>query len=320
MKAKHHLFAIFALVILLGASGCRLAESMPVPPTIPSGMPSQRATTLPPTRMVPSLKPGDSKRIVLVDNLKRTYLLHIPPGLTNGRPVALVFIFHGYSDTAQNEQRQTGFNDIADKAGFIVVYPVGSGPTGALSWNALGCCGFAQEENMDEPAFIRRMIVDLGTITTIDPKRIYATGLSNGGFLSYRLACEMSDTFAAVAPVAGALLSPACQPAQPVSVIAFHGLIDEVVPFAGGQLRTGIPFPATEQTIATWVQLDGCSTPTKSEQTAILTHTAYSSCKDGSAVELYALKNVGHAWPDQKKDAVPASQIIWDFFAAHPKP
>ena len=120
--------------------------------------------------------------------------------------------------------------------------------------------------------------------------------------------------------MAGALITEPCQPGQPVSVIHFQGLSDNFVPYTGGGAfgATGRPFPPTLQSIAAWVQMDGCANTPKVEQVAIYTHTAYISCKNGSAVELYAVKGVGLMWPT--KYVLPASQLIWDFFAAHPKP
>jgi polyhydroxybutyrate depolymerase len=255
-----------------------------------------------------------------VNGLERTYLLHIPPGLAAGQPVPLVFVFHGFSENANVIRQASGFNYVADNNRFIVVYPNGSGASGSLSWNASGCCGSALTNNIDESAFVRQIISDLGSIAKIDPKRTYASGFSNGALLSYRLACEMSDTFAAVAPVAGVLLFSPCQPTQPVSIIDFHGLTDNTVPFAGGGTvpSTGGPFPPVEQSILTWVNLDGCLDVPTTDQSGLLTHTAYGSCKNGSAVELYTIQRVGHTWPSQY--VVPVSQMIWDFFAAHPKP
>ena len=143
-----------------------------------------------------------------------------------------------------------------------------------------------------------------------------------GGMLSFWLACEMSDTFAAVAPVAGALLDHPCQPNQPVSILQVNGKSDTLVPYAGGvgDFMTGsITFPPVEEGISTWVQLDGCIGPVKTEQQGTIgTHSTYSSCKNSAAVELYTLDGLGNNWPSQY--VLPMSQMIWDFFKAHPKP
>ena len=297
-----HLSLLIACLLMLSSSAC-------------SGFGLVSNVTVPSA----TLQPGDSQRTLTVTGMERNYLLHIPPGLSTGQPAALVFVFHGYSENASFIQQTSGFNEISDKGGFIVVYPNGSGSNGGQSWNAAGCCGYAIQNNVDDQAFISQIISDVGTLTRIEPKKIYATGFSNGALLSYRLACEMADTFAAVAPVAGVLVSSPCLPAQPVAIIDFHGMSDDVVPYNGGGTLpiSGKPFPPVEQSIGTWSKLDGCAKTPQVEQSAVFSHTTYTGCQKGSAVELYAVKGIGHSWPTQY--VVPASQLIWDFFKAHPK-
>ncbi len=311
MKKLSFAFILFILGAALLA-GCASPNASPT--SVPPAAPAAASTA------APTLQPGDSERTVSVDGLQRTYLLHIPPNLAAGKPVPLVFVFHGLEESGALIRQSSGMNEISDSGGFIVAYPEGTGPSSVLSWNAGGCCGYAQENKVDEAAFVRQILVDVGTLASIDTRRVYASGFSNGALLSYRLACEMSDTFAAVAPVAGVLLSSPCQPTHPVAVIAFHGLNDTSVPYAGGGTipGSGMPFPAVEESIAAWVQLDGCTNSPKVEQTGLLTHTTYAACLQGTAVELYTVKGLGHVWPI--KYIVPASQIIWDFFAAHPRP
>ena len=142
-----------------------------------------------------TLQQNDSLRKLTVNGLERTYLVHIPSGINTGVSVPLVFVFHGFAENAYFIQQASGFNDIADIGHFIVVYPNGSGAADALSWNASGCCESAIAKKIDEAAFIRQIISDLGKLAKIDPKRTYAAGFSNGALLSYRLACEMSDSY-----------------------------------------------------------------------------------------------------------------------------
>lgn len=311
--ARICLYSSIAFMLWSSMAGCgkaRLNTTL-TSTTVPTETGAEAAATY---------QPVEAQRTVLVDGLERAYLLHIPSGLKVSQPASLVFVFHGLAENANLIQQTSGFNEIADKNGFVVVYPNGSGSAGALSWNAGACCGYALDNNINEPAFIRLIISDLATVIKIDPKRIYASGFSNGALLSYRLACEMSDTFAAVAPVSGVLLIISCQPAQPVSIIDFHGMTDNVVPYNGGGVNPGTsqPFPPVEESISTWTQLNGCDKSPKVEQTGVFTSTTYSACKDGSTVELFAVKGVGHSWPSQY--IVPASQMIWDFFASHSKP
>ena len=313
-KLRIQLPAILAVALLLNSTSCsqtdaKLATTIaPIASIAPKASPAQ------------PIQPGDSERTLKVGDLDRSYLLHIPPNLDSSRPAPVVFAFHGYGGGAANIQT-FGFNETADNNGFLVVAANGTGSGNALSWNAGSCCGSAVENNVDETAFVRQILTDLGTIVKVDPKRIYATGFSNGAFLVYRLACEMSDTFAAVAPVSGYLIYGPCQPQQPVSVIHVHGLADSVVPFAGDGNGTpgGSPAPSVDQSIATWVQLDGCGDSAQMEkQKNIITHTVYTDCRSDSAVELYTIESQGHVWPSIY--VLPASNVIWDFFAAHPKP
>ena len=301
---------ISGLAVLAAAAlvlpGCARPSS-PIPTAAPTA-PPVAATAL----------PGDSERSVTVDNVARSYHLHVPSGLIADEPVPLLLVFHGFSGTGDAMAVTTGFNALADAYGFLVVYPNGLGPVGATSWNAGGCCGYAQNNNIDEAAFVRKIISDLQSESTIDPKRIYVTGFSNGAFLAYRLGCDMSDVLAAIAPVAGVLLNNPCQPTQPVSVLHIHGLADLSVPFSGSTTpATGGVFDSVQQSIAAWVQLDGCPSTPDVEKNNLTTHTTYSPCKNGTAVELYTLQGIGHTWPPAA--VLPASQIIWNFFVAHPK-
>jgi polyhydroxybutyrate depolymerase len=311
-KPGSQLYAIIAVALLIILAACSQTDASPATAVTPT---ETSAPTSPPAQ---TLQPGDSERTLKVGDLDRSYLLHIPPGLDSSELLAVVFAFHGYSGDASNIQA-FGFNETADKSGFLVVAPNGTGPSNAFSWNAGDCCGSAVADNVDESAFVRQILNDLGSIVKVDPKRVYATGFSNGAFLAYRLACEMADTFAAIAPVSGYLIYGPCQPQQPVSVIHIHGLADTVVPFAGDDNGTSGTSPSVDQSIATWVQLDGCNDTAQVEQQKnIITHTVYGGCKSNSAVELYTIEKQGHVWPSIY--VLPASDIIWDFFSAHPKP
>jgi polyhydroxybutyrate depolymerase len=267
---------------------------------------------------MPTLAPGGYQRTLMVKGQSRSYLLYVPPHLDNSQPVPVVFGFHGYTGTGPSFRDGTGFNDIAETNGFLVVYPEGEG--GDHSWNAGGCCAGARMADLEDVAFIRQIILGLKTIANIDPKRIYATGHSNGAMFVYRLACEMSDTFAAIAPVAGPLFYSPCKPKEPVSVMHVHGLADPAVPYTGGPYA-GYPsmvFPSVEESISAWAKLDGCSVGAQVEKQGTVTHTIYASCKAGTVVELYAIEGLDHSWP--QPDVWPASETIWEFFAAHPKP
>jgi polyhydroxybutyrate depolymerase len=295
---KIHLLILCAILLSFGAAACR-----------------QKTATFTP---MPTLEPGDHERTLTVKDKPRSYLLHVPPGMDNLHPVPVLLGFHGYGSTAANFRSITGFNAVADANNFLAVYP--QGDSGDNSWNAGGCCTRYPSNAADDIAFIRQTIADLRTIANIDPQRIYATGHSNGAMFVYRLACEMPDTFAAIAPVAGPLYYSPCKPPEPVSVLHIHGLADLSVPFAGGPLGgdSGVNFPSATYSIDAWVKLDSCTGEAQVDEQGAVTHTAYTSCKAGAAVELYAIEGLAHIWP--QPDAWPASETIWEFFAAHPKP
>jgi polyhydroxybutyrate depolymerase len=287
---------------------------------LPSPVPAGRtAQTYPPTFTYPStIVSGDFERSVDVAGGQRTYLLHVPPGLMGRTAVPVVFVFHGFTMNPKLQLALSDFNPLADADRFLAVYPTGTGPAQALSWNADTCCGAAAAADVDEPGFVRAILADLEKNVPLDGRRIYAAGFSNGAFLAYRLACEMSETFAAIAPLVGNITDLPCEPAEPVSVIHFHGISDHSIPFSDSDIGgTWTSRWSVLRGIAFWASFDGCSDSPIVEQDGVAAHTVYSGCRDGTGVELYALKGIGHAWPPPA--VFPATQTVWDFFAAHPK-
>lgn len=266
-------------------------------------------------------QPSDSLITTMVGGLERTYELYIPAGIAAGEEIPLVFVFHGYGGNAQAARLISGFNRLADNNQFIVVYPNGTGESqDALSWNGGNCCFYARDNNIGDVGFVRQAVEEIEAQYSIDAQRIYATGMSNGGIFSYRLACEMADTFAAVAPVAGSFLYESCQPSGPVSVLHIHSLDDDVVPYNGVNLipeLADVNFTPIEEGIAFWADQDECPAAPEVSQDGNVRHIVYAPCADEAAVELYALDGVGHTWPFVE---LQSSRVIWEFFAAHPKP
>lgn len=258
----------------------------------------------------------------------RRYILHVPPGHDPGKAVPLVMVLHGATQSAESAERMSSMSELADKNDFIAVYPSGTGRDADAripTWNAGNCCAYAMENHVDDVGFLRTLIEQLEREDNVDPKRVYVTGISNGAMLSFRLACELSDKVAAIAPVEGAQ-NVECTPAERVSVLVFHGTDDHLVPFNGGST----PFQAGSHrsdnsvagAISFWIKRDGCSsTPKHSESTEVHTDF-YSGCQDGTAVALYAIQGGHHMWPGLRISGnhVPASDIMWQFFASHPKP
>jgi polyhydroxybutyrate depolymerase len=278
---------------------------------------------------------GLSKRNLSSGGRERSYLLYIPVSYDSQSMTSLVLVFHGGGGNAENAMTMTGFNAEADQHGFLVVYPNGSGrlPDSLLTWNGGTCCGYAQENDVDDVQFVIDILDDLEAQFAPDPKRIYATGMSNGAIMAYRLACELSDRIAAIGPVAGTQNIPDCNPTRPVSVIHFHGDADENVLFEGGfgpRSISQVDFASVPSSIEFWVASDRCpAQPIEETIGEVATHTTYSPCLEGSAVELYTVLGGGHAWPGgvagwlggvEPTQDLSATSRMWEFFGSHPKP
>jgi polyhydroxybutyrate depolymerase len=278
---------------------------------------------------------GESTHTLIHDGIERSYIQHVPLSLDGNQPAALVFVFHGGTGNAQSAVRMSGFNAVAEREGFIVVYPNGSGRLAddkLLTWNAGNCCGYAQEQEIDDVGFIRQVVDELEAGMKIDPRRIYAAGLSNGAMLAQRLGCEASDIFAAIAPVAGTLNYAQCDPVKPISVIEFHGTADQHVPYDGGygpKSLVQVDFASVQETIGFWRAFDGCHTISQSEAAADVHLETWTGCTGSTAVELFTIIGGGHAWPggeagwagaDPPTGSINATELIWEFFKAHLKP
>lgn len=270
-------------------------------------------------------------RTLLIDGDSRRYYLHLPLGWRRDRPTPLVLVFHAGGGRARDIAPHTGFSRLADREGFVVVYPQGL----RGRWN--DGRGFATATH-DDVGFVRALLDTLGRELPIDPRRVYATGISNGAMFAYRLACDLSGSFAAVAPVAGALpveLAPGCAHAAPVSLLAFQGTADPLMPYLGGGTGQRRVLSA-ERSGAFWATLDGCTgTPVTSDEPdrvadgTRVRHTVYLGCREGRAVELYTIEGGGHTWPGGPEAGrrvgrvtreVDATELIWQFFAGHGRP
>jgi len=270
----------------------------------------------------------------------RTYKVYIPTIciVQKQKSVPLVIVLHGGGGNAKNAARVTGFSQKANTQGFIVVYPNGTSWIGrniSLTWNSGNCCGYALENNIDDVGFIKTLIEKLEHELPIDPKRIYATGISNGAMMSYRLACELSDRIAAIGPVAGALNIRDCKPTHPVSVVIIHGKDDKYVLYNGGKSlkmadnheRTDTP---VSYAVSFWIKNNQCSGTPQKEEKGRLIKELYAGGLSGTEVLLYTIKGGEHAWPGGKKTGyigadepiheISATNLIWEFFENHPKP
>ena len=267
----------------------------------------------------------------------RTYLLYVPRTYDATHPVPLVIVLHGGGGNAKNAQRMTGFSEMAERRGFIVVYPNGTGhmEDRFLTWNAGNCCGYASENGIDDVGFIRALIEKLESEYRIDLKAVYATGISNGAMLAYRLGCQLSDMIAAIAPVAGAMNLDECMPIQPVSVIAFHGTADRYVRYQGGWPAAYFDrYERKDRPVSyamdIWSKRDACEAVPQDMEKGRVRIKSWSFCVEGTGVSLYTIVGGGHAWPGSKAEnmwgdspdvgGISATEIIWDFFDRHSRP
>lgn len=243
---------------------------------------------------------------------------------------------HGATMNGPMMARLTDLNHKADEAGFIAVYPNGTGKRSSLFWNGGKCCGSAVKENVDDVAFIDALLDDLKQNYPVDERRVYATGMSNGGIMVYRLAADLSDRIAAIAPVAGSLATEIGDLKRPVSVLHFHGTNDEFVPFEGGKgpkSITGTQFLSAEQSVGMWVKANGCDENpkvevlSKSGDEMNVSRKSFGLGKDGAEVVLVVIEGGGHTWPGTKSPAevlgksalnISANDLMWDFFQKHP--
>lgn len=275
---------------------------------------------------------GDYDYTIKVGNLNRRYLLHVPANYNPEKNTPLILAFHGGLGNAQMMAEDYGLKEKSDQAGFIIAFPNGFSrfPSGKLAtWNAGNCCGFAKESQSNEVAFVKAIINDIKIKFNIG--KIFATGMSNGGMLSHRLACEMSDTFSAIAAVSGTNNFDGCNPQKPISVLHIHGLKDDHVLFDGGCgpkciVGSETQFVSVPKTITDWVEKNRCNKiPQKIELNSNAYCDLYTGCVNNVQIKLCVAKDGGHSWPGTAKapnpleksspsQAINANDEIWDFF------
>ncbi len=268
---------------------------------------------------------------------ERGYYLHVPAKVTrSGAKVPLVIALHGGGGNGKIHAMMTGFTAKAEREGFIVVYPDGSGGLGdmLLTWNSGHCCAFALEHKTDDAGYIRALLDKLVLEQPIDPRRVYVTGLSNGGMMSHYLGIAMGDRIAAIAPVISGLFGDELRPATPVPTIIINGGVDNAVKVDGGPLGGGkrarnaadAPLKPVAYQGEYWAAANGCQGSPQPEQvSAQVTRWRY-ACPAGQEVERYLVLDNGHAWPsgrpgrrqaDHPSMSLDATDVIWDFFKRH---
>jgi polyhydroxybutyrate depolymerase len=237
------------------------------------------------------------------DGQQRTYLVHVPASYTGTTAVPLVLDIHGLTSSATAQKGLSGWVAKSDSEGFIVIHPNGLN----ASWNGGElCCGTSQRTGVDDVGFMRAIVAKLQQEACIDPKRVYATGLSNGGAMSHRLACEAADLFAATAPVSMGNGTRPCQPSRPISVTMFRGTSDTLVAYNGGL------FPSAQADFDQWKGLSGCTGSPAAVHNVCQTYTG---CGAGTEVTLCTI-NGGHVlYSAAAQQQAPVPDVVWEMFS-----
>jgi polyhydroxybutyrate depolymerase len=276
------------------------------------------------------LAPGDHRFSIVSGGLERSYIVHVPPAVAAAP--AVILNFHGGGGNALSYQEYVRMDPVADRAGIVVVYPFGTGVLRSklLTWNAGFCCGSAARDRVDDVGFVADLLDDLAGRIPYDRERVYATGHSNGAMMAYRLAAELSERIAAIAPVAGTMVPDTIKARRPVSIMHIHSVDDPRALYLGG---LGPPFPFTrarvmhlpvEASLSRWADFDGCRTaPEEVERrewrAPAGVHTAtrlvYPGCRGGVEVVLWKLSGPGHVWPGGTPDYLthwlgPSTRVI----------
>ena len=260
---------------------------------------------------------------------KRSYLLYVPETYNPATPTPLVISIHGYAEWPAHQMQISRWNDLAEQYGFIVVYP--SGTQFPLRWRTRGEPG-SDTDPMLDVTFISDLIDQLESEYNLDPARIYANGLSNGGGMSFVLSCKLSERIAAIGTVSGAYIFPwsECHPSRPVPTIVFHGTADPIVPYQGGPSKAfDLPFPSIPEWIDSLAQHNGCTgAPLEIPASGDVSGVQFTDCASNAEVVFYTIAGGGHSWPGGEPmpesivgyttQNIDATKTMWYFFQQHP--
>jgi len=273
---------------------------------------------------------GMERHTIRHGDRNRVYYLHKPKNVAAGA-VPLVIMLHGAASDGPDAAIMTRMNEKADSEGFLVAYPNGTGWGVRRTWNAGVCCGPALEGGVDDVGFIEDVLSEIESGNLIDPKRIYVGGFSNGAMLANRVGCQLAGRVAAIAAVAGTFDPSSCQPSAPVSVIAIHGTADELVDYDGGQfppIAGRRSYVGAADATSFWKAQNHCAMTSEPVVYDNVRKARFSRCDDGAEVVLYTIEGGNHSWPGGRRVSIfggapspdlPATDLIWEFFAAHPK-
>ena len=302
------------------------------------------AAAIPAETLAVKLSAGDHRVALSVDGLERTYILHIPPAVATRGPLPLIVVLHGTYGTGRKMQLGLGFDPYADQLGFYVAYPDAyqePGKRKTARWNDGRGTLESSLVGIDDVKFIVSLVKDIAANVPLDKSRIFVTGASNGGMMTYRLGCETSGVFAGIAPVIANIPQPifeSCSPQAPLDFLAINGDADPFVPFAGGEVCSGTPSRLCEggwvqsqhESLAKFAAANGCdpvpqsaNLPVRVDDGTFIEQQTYTNCSGGARVASYVVHNGGHTWPPRESQVkaggqatgnLDATQVIVRFF------
>jgi polyhydroxybutyrate depolymerase len=353
--------AVVAPVVLALTTLTTLTAPLAFPTTSSASTTSAAAPTTTTTALPAVLVPMAGSYVINLtfDGRNRDYRIHIPPQATAGKPLPLVINMAGATQNGQIEEILSNMDPNADENGYIAVYPDGTRISKVLTpdpvakqaqygWNAGECCGLPVTRKIDDVGFLEKVIADVASRTPVDLRRVYMTGISNGGMMAYAFAAEASTHVAAIASVSGQVELPTIDPTRSVPTMEFHSVNDPIAKFNGVPNKNPELVLSVMQGVAQWVKADGCSTtphdgakivgaPGSISAGETATPITYSGCKGGAQVVLWRFTGSGHVWPGSplnmgpKKDwvltgsgrgiiIVNADETMWKFFSQYELP
>lgn len=288
---------------------------------------------------VPFLAAAEKVHSLKFKGMERIFRVFVPDAAVERQspasPLPIVLALHGGATDGKTMARFSGLSEKAATARFIVVYPDGTGRLPrVLTWNSGACCGYAKSRGIDDVGFLREVLAFVLKTYNGDPARVYATGISNGAMMAYRMAVEAPDLIAAVAAVAGTLDIDPALVKTPKPILHFHGTEDEFLPWNGGRgpkTTPGNSHRSVPETIGAWVRVNGANPQPESvalpdkakDGTEVIRHV-YAPKPGGFEVVLYEIRGGGHTWPGRARAErllgkatmnIDANDIMWEFFS-----
>lgn len=260
--------------------------------------------------------PAVARHTIQVDGVDRSYRLFSPPVVGDDRPLPLVMALHGSGNTPESFVQASRLDVAASAGPFAVAYPEAV----RLLWNGGFCCTSGRGDPAADVRFLDRVITDVAAKRPIDTSRVYAVGVSAGGIMGYRLACDLAGRIAGVASVAGSMQLDDCRPSRPVSVIAIHGTGDDLVPYQGGRIIGAAtrPAPPAMAVAERWAALNGCPGTEASTVDGPVAITDWAGCAERTKVRMVTIAGGGHSWFTKDfgppNGAIDATATILEFF------